>query len=154
MLYYLYNMAQITIRVYGLWIDEQHRILISDERIGQHEFTKFPGGGLETGESTLDALQREWIEELNLPINIVGDFYTTDFLQWSAFKAETQVISIYYRVVPQIEPNVKLHTKKQAFTYIGDREESFRWVKLNDLTPEMLSFPIDKKVVSLLLSNY
>lgn len=147
-------MTDITIRVYGIWIDEQKRVLISDERIGNFEFTKFPGGGLEHGEGTHETLHREWAEELNTRIEIIEHLYTTDFCQWSAFKANTQVISIYYKVQPQHPPGPKIHTQKQAFTYIGEREELFRWVLLSDLTPELMSFPIDKKVVSLLLSNY
>ena len=147
-------MKDITIRVYGIWIDEHARVLISDERIGQFEFTKFPGGGLEHGEGTHDTLHREWAEELNMPIQITRHYYTTDICQWSAFKPNTQVISIYYRVEPQGEPGTKIHTEKQAFTYQGDREEYFRWVYLDDLTPNMMTFPIDKKIVSSLLSNY
>ena len=147
-------MAQITIRVYGIWIDEHARVLISDERIGNREFTKFPGGGLEPGEGTHDTLRREWAEELNLPIEIIRHFYTTDFCQWSAFHENTQVVSIYYRVEPQEQPSIPIYNEKQAYTYEGEREELFRWVYLNDLTPEMLTFPIDKKIVSLLLSNY
>lgn len=147
-------MKDITIRVYGIWIDEHARVLISDERIGQFEFTKFPGGGLEHGEGTHDTLHREWAEELNMPIQITRHYFTTDICQWSAFKPNTQVISIYYRVEPQGEPGTKIHTEKQAFTYHGDREEYFRWVYLDDLTPNMMTFPIDKKIVSSLLSNY
>lgn len=147
-------MADITIRVYGIWIDENARVLISDERIGQFEFTKFPGGGLEPGEGTHDTLRREWAEELNLPIEITRHFYTTDFCQWSAFHKNTQVISIYYRVETQAQPGTLIYDKKQKFTYQGEREEFFRWVYLDELTPEILTFPIDKKIVSLLLSNY
>lgn len=147
-------MAQITIRVYGIWIDENARVLISDERIGNREFTKFPGGGLEPGEGTHDTLRREWAEELNLPIEITRHFYTTDFCQWSAFHEDTQVVSIYYRVEAQGQPGTPIFDEKKPFTYEGDREELFRWVYLDDLTPEMLTFPIDKKIVSLLLSNY
>jgi 8-oxo-dGTP diphosphatase len=147
-------MKDITIRVYGIWIDEHARVLISDERIGQFEFTKFPGGGMEHGEGTHDTLHREWAEELNMPIQITRHFYTTDNCQWSAFKPDTQVISIYYRVEPQGNPGTKIHTEKQTFTYKGEREEYFRWVNLDDLTPNMMTFPIDKKIVTALLSNY
>jgi 8-oxo-dGTP diphosphatase len=147
-------MAQITIRVYGIWIDENARVLISDERIGNREFTKFPGGGLEPGEGTHDTLRREWAEELNLPIEITRHFYTTDFCQWSAFHQDTQVVSIYYRVEALGQPGTPIYNEKQAFTYEGEREELFRWVYLDILTPEMLTFPIDKKIVSFLLSNY
>ena len=89
-----------------------------------------------------------------MPIEITRHFYTTDFCQWSAFHKDTQVISIYYRVESSGQPGTPIHTEKQPFTYQGEREEFFRWVHLDDLTPDMLSFPIDKKIVSMLLSIY
>ena len=48
------------VRVYGLLIDEQNRVLISDEEEDGFQFSKFPGGGLEYGEGLLEALAREF----------------------------------------------------------------------------------------------
>jgi hypothetical protein len=44
------NSAKITrfnVRVYGIWIDRDRRVLLSDEKLGNLHITKFPGGGLE-----------------------------------------------------------------------------------------------------------
>ncbi|MGI9190975.1 MAG: NUDIX domain-containing protein [Chitinophagaceae bacterium] len=147
-------MKQIIIRVYGIWIDENARVLLSDERIGNREFTKFPGGGLEPGEGTHDALRREWMEELEAPIDIIKHVYTTDFFQASAFHENTQIISIYYRVEPTETPKVPIYNEHQPFKNEGDREEIFRWVYLDDLKEDMLTFPIDKKIANFLLSKY
>lgn len=147
-------MKQIIIRVYGIWIDENARVLLSDERIGIREFTKFPGGGLEHGEGPHDTLRREWMEELQTPIEIIRHIYTTDFFQASAFHQDAQIISIYYRVEPTQMPTVPIYTEPQPFSYEGEREEIFRWVSLDDLTEDMLSFPIDKKIAQFLLSKY
>ena len=38
-------MKRFNIRVYGIWINDRQQILVSDERIGDFKFTKFPGGG-------------------------------------------------------------------------------------------------------------
>jgi hypothetical protein len=44
------NSAKFNIRVYGLLINKQQEVLVTDEyRIGMY-MTKFPGGGLEYGE--------------------------------------------------------------------------------------------------------
>ena len=40
----------ITLRVYGILINEAKQVLVSDEFIRGNYFTKFPGGGLEFGE--------------------------------------------------------------------------------------------------------
>jgi hypothetical protein len=53
----------ITIRVYGILINEQQQILVSDEFIRGMYVTKFCGGGLEEGEGTRDCLRREFMEE-------------------------------------------------------------------------------------------
>ena len=48
------------LRVYGILINEQNQLLVSDEYIRGMKITKFPGGGLEFGEGTRDCLKREF----------------------------------------------------------------------------------------------
>ncbi|MBC7650405.1 MAG: NUDIX domain-containing protein, partial [Deinococcales bacterium] len=76
-----------TVRVYGILIDSDKRILVSDEYIRGNYFTKFPGGGLEFGEGTRDCLVREFKEETNLDITVGTHIYTTDIFQISAFNS-------------------------------------------------------------------
>src|ERR1041385_3378794 len=90
-------MKRYNIRVYALIIHEG-RILITDEMRGGTRMTKFPGGGLEWGEGIADCLHRECEEEMHqVPVSW-EHFYTTDFFVASAFRAEDQLISIYYKV--------------------------------------------------------
>ena len=60
--------SRIIVRVYGIYLDKQKGLLVSDELIKGNNITKFPGGGLEFGEGPIDCLKREMIEEtvLNL----------------------------------------------------------------------------------------
>ena len=71
-------MHRFNIRVYGILINEKKQVLVSDEFIRGNYYTKFPGGGLEFGEGTRDCLRREFMEELELKVNIVEHIYTTD----------------------------------------------------------------------------
>jgi 8-oxo-dGTP diphosphatase len=87
---------RFNIRVYGIWQHED-KILVNEEGIRGQKVIKFPGGGLDWGEGTLDCLKREWMEELGLEIEVLDHFYTTDFFQPSAFD-DSQVISIYYYI--------------------------------------------------------
>ncbi|MGK2861855.1 MAG: NUDIX domain-containing protein, partial [Chitinophagaceae bacterium] len=91
-------MSTFTLRVYGILINEKKQVLVSDEYIRGHYYTKFPGGGLEFGEGTRDCLAREFKEEMDLAVEVTGHLYTTDFFQMSAFNPEQQIISIYYLV--------------------------------------------------------
>ncbi len=141
---------QFNIRVYGLLINEKTEILVTDEIRGQTRMTKFPGGGLEFGESLVACLKREWQEECGFDIRIRSHFYTTDFLQLSAFNARQQVISIYYLVEP--ESAYQLTVKNQPFDFDQAVEgaQIFRWEKIIDLEAANFTFPIDQKVVNLL----
>ena len=148
-------MALFNVRVYGLLFDEQKRLLVSDEFIRGNYFTKLPGGGLELGEGTRDCLQREFMEETGLEVEIGEHIYTTDFFQISAFNNKDQIISIYYSVKAK-EP-IQLETKIKAFDFaphqIADpngESEVFRWIEWNDLSEADMSLPIDKIVIRLL----
>src|SRR5260370_33919733 len=88
----------ITVRVYGILINESRQVLVSDEYIRGNYYTKFPGGGLELGEGTRDCLKREFKEEMDLDVQVEDHIYTTDYFQMSAFNPEDQIISIYYFV--------------------------------------------------------
>ncbi|MBX7183033.1 MAG: NUDIX domain-containing protein [Bacteroidia bacterium] len=102
-----------SVRVYGIYLDSDKNILISKEKIAGNWYTKFPGGGLEFGEGTLQCLQREFKEEMNLEIEIGPHLYTTDFFCESEFRKGIQVISIYYLInsisnLPQVsEPGIQ-----------------------------------------------
>jgi 8-oxo-dGTP diphosphatase len=66
------------IRVYGILMNELQQILLSDELINNKHYTKFPGGGLEFGEGTINCLIREFKEETDLTVEIEKHLYTTE----------------------------------------------------------------------------
>lgn len=143
-------MPKYTIRVYGLWINNRHEILLSDEHLDDYKFTKFPGGGMEAGEGPIECLKREWLEELQIEIDVLDHFFTTDFYQASAFHTDTQLISLYYFVRPIKFDADRFSTAVKDFEYNQSREELFRWASLDKLKISDLTFPIDQKVVALL----
>ena len=51
-------MFRFNVRVYGVLVNDQKQVLVSDELIRGKQYTKFPGGGLEYGEGTRDCLRR------------------------------------------------------------------------------------------------
>jgi len=52
------NVKRFNIRVYGILIDHDKRVLTTLEKIKGQLYRKFPGGGLEWGEGTIDCLKR------------------------------------------------------------------------------------------------
>ena len=136
---------QFNIRVYGFLIDNGH-VLVTDEfRLGLY-MTKFPGGGLQFGEGTIDCLKREFIEELNTSVEIISHFYTTDFFQPTTHLPSTmQLINIYYLVNAEKPFRFKTTLKKNDILPV-DGAQSFRWVNIDELETEEFTFPIDKYV--------
>lgn len=144
------------VRVYGLLINEQRQVLVSDEFIRGNYYTKFPGGGLEFGEGTRDCLKREFMEEMGLNVEIGEHLYTTDFFQMSAFNPEHQILSIYY-YAKALEP-IKAPLRTKPFDF-DEREmklyqetgetETFRFIDWEEFSEEAVSLPIDKVVAGM-----
>jgi ADP-ribose pyrophosphatase YjhB (NUDIX family) len=134
-------MKRFNIRVYGLWIENGH-VLICKETVKNQEILKFPGGGMEFEEGTIDCLKREWQEELNCEIEVIKHFYTTDFYQPSAFD-DSRVISIYYEVRP---------TQALELPVYNGREHFYHRLIDASLWSD-ISLPIDKVVTKMLLDN-
>jgi len=154
-------MNRFNIRVYGLLINEQKQVLVSDELIRGSYITKFPGGGLEFGEGTRNCLQREFMEEMNLQVEIGDHIYTTDYFQLSAFNPEHQIISIYYYAKALEEIKAPLRDKpfdfdeEQLKVYEATKEtETFRFVDWHEFSPESVTLPIDKIVASIIKEKY
>ena len=141
---------RLNIRVYGILKDNDNHILIVDEQIGDFKFTKFPGGGLELGEGTIACLEREFMEECNLAIEVKEHIYTTDFFQPSAFKLGDQLIAIYYAVEAKNKP-ISLNLNPIEITENGKTEKlQFKWLAMKDLHTDIFTFPIDKLVCDML----
>lgn len=146
-------MARTTIRVYGLLLKDGH-VLVADEIVRGQWITKFPGGGMEQGEGTKDALVREIREELGLTALELRHFYTTDFHQRSAFHdEEVQVLAIYYTF--RVDDPGAIPVRQRPFDFPEAREsaEVFRWLELRTAAVEAVSLPIDRVVLRMLLDG-
>lgn len=145
------------LRVYGILLDENRRVLVSDEYIRGNYYTKFPGGGLEFGEGTRDCLKREFMEEMGLRISVGEHIYTTDYFQMSAFNPEHQIISIYYFVnalelikAPiRLEPFEFDEREMKMYAETGETE-TFRFIKWDVFSSETVTLPIDKLVAKMI----
>mgnify|MGYP005605794595 CR=1 FL=1 len=149
------------IRVYGILINEQKQVLVSDEFIRGQYYTKFCGGGLEFGEGTIDCLRREFMEEMRLHVDVTSHLYTTDFYQQSAFNPEHQIISIYYYVTALEDIKVPLRNKpfdfdaEQLKIYEVKKEtETFRFIDWDEFTVDAVTLPIDKIVADMVRQQH
>ena len=141
------------VRVYGILINDQRQVLVSDEFFRGEYYTKFPGGGLEFGEGTRDCLKREFKEEMDLEVEVGEHIYTTDYFQLSAFNPSHQIISIYYFANALEAIKCPLRTavfdfdERQLGVYEQTGEiETFRFIDWEDFGPDKVTLPIDKIV--------
>ncbi len=148
------KITRFNIRVYGIILHKGSILLTDEFRLGMR-MTKFPGGGLEFGEGTSECLKREFQEEIGQEIIVKEHIYTTDYFQPTFLLEEPQqLISIYYRV--ELRDYKRVKASPRAFDFKETREgaQSFRWVGLKTLRPEILTFPIDQKIVPMLREKY
>ena len=151
-------MPIFNIRVYGMLLTEEKQVLVMDELIRGTVYTKFPGGGLEYGEGTRECLVREFMEELNLEIEVGEHIYTTDFFQQSAFHPDHQILSIYYRVHAKdaLRPDelIKfIQTNMSGGEVVSDEIRGIRFIDWEQFSEEDVSLPIDKVAVQVLKNS-
>jgi 8-oxo-dGTP pyrophosphatase MutT (NUDIX family) len=138
------------LRVYALIINKQQEILLSDEYQLDMKMVKFPGGGMEYGEGTIDCLQREAMEEFGQHLVNIRHYYTTDYYQPALFFRDHQLVSIYYLADFSEEIRFRVSSKPFDIPEMKNGQQSFRWVTLSEIGEEDLTFPIDRKVIRLL----
>jgi 8-oxo-dGTP pyrophosphatase MutT (NUDIX family) len=147
----------INVRVYGILMLEDRKVLVSDEYIRGSYITKFPGGGLEFGEGTRDCLEREFMEEMGLKVRIGRHIYTTDFYQRSAFNPDHQILSIYYEALAlesisapiRVDPFDFDERQMEVYHATGETE-TFRLIDWEHFSPDCVTLPIDKVVAGLI----
>lgn len=131
------------VRIYGLLIENNQLLVVREPFMGKM-VCKFPGGGLEFGEGTVDCLKREFKEELNLDIEIDRHFHTQETFLQSALDPNEQILMIYYVV----------HTKDiKQLKNLDEGIEKLIWIDLAKLKVEDLSLEMDQWIVKSLLDE-
>lgn len=73
------------------------KLLMTRSLFIKREFVNFPGGGVELGESPIEALRREYREETGIEINPLRVLYASESLHVST-QRPMQIVSIYWLV--------------------------------------------------------
>lgn len=124
---------KLNIRVYATAVKDGKVLVLHEEYAGE-QLMKLPGGGLEFGEGVLDCLHREFEEELNVKIKILGHLYTQEDFVVSRFRENEQLLTIYY-LVEIIDEN--------DFLIMDPCIEKTEWIPIHtDENPFIL--PVDK----------
>ena len=134
---------KINVRVYAT-IVKKGKVLALHEEYAGSQLLKFPGGGLEFGESTLECLHREFEEELNLKIQNLAHLYTQEDFLVSKFRDNEQLLTIYY--TGEIVSEEDLIVRDTCI-------EKIEWISLNT-EENPFPLPVDKIVFDLLKKKF
>ena len=94
------------------------------------------------------------MEETNQEVNVLEHFYTTDFFVPSVFDPTRQVISIYY-LIKFLEPiKFKISEKQFDFPELKADAQSFRWIKISELSENDFTLAIDKVVGKMIADKF
>lgn len=142
-------MSKRTVRVYGFLEDADGRVLVSAERFRGQPLVKYPGGGVEWGEGIREALVREFQEELQLEVAVGELVFFNEFPVVSAFDANVQVFSFFYRVTATGPMGFTAYPEVEVPDEDGERAV---WVAKADLPGVPFTFEIEQEATKAFLA--
>ena len=134
---------KINVRVYATIVKDKKVLVLHEEYVGE-QLMKFPGGGLEFGESVLECVQRELDEELNIKVKNIEHLYTQEDFLVSKFRNSEQLLTIYY-LAEIIDENELL--------ILDPCIDKIEWVSL-ETEENPFPLPIDKIVFDVLKKKF
>ena len=117
-------------RVVGILIDENERLLV--QAVANNQFYCLPGGRVEIGESSKEALARELEEELGFPIEVGNPkFLIENFFVSSRTNILAHEIGIYFMIKSKFAP-------KEDWEFVENdkgvlKTLRYKWVNLKDV---------------------
>ncbi len=126
--------------VYGVLFNANMEVLLC---LNKHRsnFWNFPGGGIEPGESPMDALIREFREEVGLEVQPVMLIWATKGRHHNWFRPGQQLLGTYY-IVDAVGGQV--HTAGN-----GEDVNGCQWFPVQALPTESMS-PFDRELADVL----
>lgn len=137
-------MKRYTHRIYGFLQRPTGEVLVALERFKDRPLIKFPGGGLEWGESHTECLIREFLEELRLDIRVGDCVFFNDFPVISAFDADVYVQAFFYRVEALEDADLETLDVVDTWEVPAENGEQFKWVRPEDLDPARFTYAIEQ----------
>lgn len=114
---------------------ENGNILLMYRINNKKEYYTFPGGGIESGETSTEALKREIMEETSIEVNVVKLLYEVD---WDHQSKQFFYLCEYINGKPMLQED----SVEKAAMIDGTQFYDPRWVK-TDLISKTLLYPLE-----------
>lgn len=125
---FLVGRQAIRHRIAGIYARGGNILLVKHRKAGR-EYYLLPGGGQETGESAVEALEREWKEELSLNVTVGKFLFCGESVP--AESKRTQVFQMVFQI-DAIEGNIEVRREGALAGY--------DWIPINQID-EIPFFP-------------
>lgn len=86
----------IRVRVAGILLNKKNELLLVNHQKNGKSYWLLPGGGVEHGENFHEALKREFVEEVSLEIESVGDLFLVHDTVYP--DKERHIVNLYFTV--------------------------------------------------------
>ena len=119
-------------RVVGILFDDDGRVLI--QRVAENPFYCLPGGRVELGESSKEAVQRELEEELGFEVKVERPLFNLENFFTRANGSKVHEIGVFFKVTSSVAP------KEDWQVVENDKGElktlRYKWVTLEEIANE------------------
>lgn len=116
-------------RVVGVLVDSEDRVLI--QRVADNEFYCLPGGRVELGESSRQAVCRELEEELGFDVEVDRPLFNLENFFSRADGTKVHEIGTFFRVTSEVAPKEDWELVENDKGVL--KTLRYKWVKISDL---------------------
>ncbi|MGM0972036.1 MAG: NUDIX hydrolase [Bacillota bacterium] len=110
-------------------------VAINDRQVLLHDMDHFwvlPGGGVESVESSIDALKREFKEELGIEVNIKRLIWVIEnFFEYNGQKEKST--EFYYLIEFPLNPEIYNKANFEGFEKGANLKLNFKWQSLEEI---------------------
>jgi ADP-ribose pyrophosphatase YjhB (NUDIX family) len=100
----------IRVRVAGILTNKKNELLLVNHKKNGRSYWLLPGGGVEHGESFHEALKREFMEELSMELDKIGDLFLVHDTVYPG--KERHIVNLYFTVTAKKDAILKVNPEE------------------------------------------